>query len=90
MFTGIIESLGKIDSIETHGTNKTFWVASPISNELKVDQSISHNGVCLTVEERKDGLHRVTAIQETLEKTSLLHWQPGDLINLEQIGRAHV
>ncbi len=84
MFTGIIESLGKIDSIETHGTNKTFWVASPISNELKVDQSISHNGVCLTVEERKDGLHRVTAIQETLEKTSLRHWQPGDLVNLER------
>jgi riboflavin synthase len=84
MFTGIIESLGKIDSIETHGTNKTFWVASPISGELKVDQSISHNGVCLTVEERKDGLHRVTAIQETLEKTSLRHWQPGDLVNLER------
>jgi riboflavin synthase len=84
MFTGIIESLGKIDSIETHGTNKTFWVASPISGELKVDQSISHNGVCLTVEDRKDGLHRVTAIQETLEKTSLRHWQPGDLVNLER------
>jgi len=84
MFTGIIESLGKIDSIETHGTNKTFWVSSPISNELKVDQSISHNGVCLTVEDRQDGIHRVTAIQETLEKTSLSHWQPGDLVNLER------
>jgi riboflavin synthase len=84
MFTGIIESLGKIDSIETHGTNKTFWVSSPISGELKVDQSISHNGVCLTVEELKDGLHRVTAIRETLEKTNLSHWQPGDLVNLER------
>ena len=84
MFTGIIESLGKIDSIETHGTNKTFWVSSPISGELKVDQSISHNGVCLTVEELKEGLHRVTAIQETLEKTNLSHWQPGDLVNLER------
>jgi riboflavin synthase len=84
MFTGIIESLGKIDSIETHGTNKTFWVTSPISGELKVDQSISHNGVCLTVEERKEGAHRVTAIRETLEKTNLSHWQPGDLVNLER------
>ena len=84
MFTGIIESLGKIGSVDTKGTNKTFWVASPISGELKVDQSISHNGVCLTVEECKDGLHRVTAIQETLEKTSLRHWQPGDLVNLER------
>jgi riboflavin synthase len=84
MFTGIIESLGKIDSIETHGTNKTFWVTSPISGELKVDQSISHNGVCLTVEERKEGAHRVTAILETLEKTNLSHWQPGNLVNLER------
>ena len=84
MFTGIIESLGRVNAIESKGTNKTFWIASPISRELKVDQSISHNGVCLTVEERKDGLHRVTAIQETLEKTSLRHWQPGDLVNLER------
>jgi riboflavin synthase len=84
MFTGIIESLGKIDTIETNGTNKTFWVSSPVSNELKIDQSISHNGVCLTVEDRKDGLHRVTAIQETLEKSNLGHWQTGDLVNLER------
>ena len=84
MFTGIIESLGKIESIETHGTNKTFWVSSQLTNELKVDQSISHNGVCLTVEELKDNLHRVTAIQETLEKTNLGYWKPGDLVNLER------
>jgi riboflavin synthase len=84
MFTGIIESLGKIDSVETRGTNKTFWVASAISGELKVDQSISHNGCCLTVEELKNGLHRVTAIRETLEKTNLGDWQPGDLVNLER------
>lgn len=84
MFTGIIESLGIIDSIDTHGTNKTFWVSSTVSNELKVDQSISHNGVCLTVEELKDGLHRVTAIRETLEKTNLDTWKPGDLVNLER------
>ena len=84
MFTGIIESLGKIESIETHGTNKTFWVSSPLTGELKVDQSISHNGVCLTVEELKDNLHRVTAIRETLEKTNLGDWKPGDLVNLER------
>jgi len=98
MFTGIIESLGIIDSIDTHGTNKTFWVSSTVSSELKVDQSISHNGVCLTVEELANvgpdgraasggsgnGLHRVTAIRETLEKTNLDTWKPGDLVNLER------
>jgi riboflavin synthase len=84
MFTGIIEALGTIRSIETHGTNKTFWIASPISSELTIDQSISHNGACLTVEEVKDGLHRVTAIEETLEKTNLRAWEPGHLVNLER------
>jgi riboflavin synthase len=84
MFTGIIESLGRVNAIESKGTNKTFWIASPVSRELKVDQSISHNGVCLTVEEQKDDLHRVTAIEETLEKSNLGQWQPGDLVNLER------
>lgn len=84
MFTGIIESLGKIHSIETHGTNKTFWIGSPISPQLKMDQSICHNGACLTVEEVQNNLHRVTAIKETLKKTNLGAWQPGDLINLER------
>jgi riboflavin synthase len=84
MFTGIIESLGKIRSIDTNGTNKTFWVESSLTAELKVDQSLSHNGVCLTVEEVKDNLHRVTAIEETLEKTNLGTWQPDDLVNLER------
>ena len=84
MFTGIIESLGTIHSIDTHGTNKTFWIGSSISQQLSIDQSISHNGVCLTVEEIKDNLHRVTAIEETLKKTSLGDWQAGDLVNLER------
>jgi riboflavin synthase len=84
MFTGIIESLGKITSIDTQGTNKTFWIASPLSRELKVDQSLSHNGVCLTVEEVKEDRHRVTAIEETLQKTNLESWQAGDLVNLER------
>jgi len=84
MFTGIIESLGWVRSITTQGTNKSFWIESPLSQELKIDQSVSHNGVCLTVEEVKDGLHRVTAIEETLQKTNLESWQTGDLVNLER------
>jgi len=84
MFTGIIESLGWIHAIETHGTNKTYWIESPLSQELKIDQSVSHNGVCLTVEEVREGRHRVTAIEETLLKTNLITWQKGDLVNLER------
>lgn len=84
MFTGIIESLGKVHQIETKGTNKTFWIESSLTSKLKIDQSLSHNGVCLTVEETKDNLHRVTAIEETLEKSNLGVWQPGDLVNLER------
>lgn len=84
MFTGIIENTGKVAEVIPGGGNKTFWVASAISNELKVDQSLSHNGVCLTVEEIKDGLYRVTAIEETLLKTNINTWQAGSIINLER------
>jgi riboflavin synthase len=84
MFTGIIESLGKIHAVEVQGTNKTFWIESPLAQQLSIDQSISHNGACLTVEEIKDTLHRVTAIEETLKKTNLGDWQAGDLVNLER------
>jgi riboflavin synthase len=86
MFTGIIESLGQIRTIEAIGANKTFWIDSPLSPELKIDQSVSHNGVCLTVEEvpGPGGSHRVTAIEETLAKTNMDSWQPGDLVNLER------
>lgn len=84
MFTGIIESTGHIQSIITVGTNKTFWVLSPISNQFSVDQSVSHNGVCLTVEEIKDGMHKTTAINETLNKTNLSSWKEGCSINLER------
>ena len=84
MFTGIIESTGIIKEVIDKGSNKTFWISSPISNELKVDQSLSHNGVCLTVEEIKDGMHRVTAIEETLLKTDLANWNAGTVINLER------
>jgi riboflavin synthase len=84
MFTGIIEALGTVKSMESKGTNRTYWIQSPLSAELKVDQSLSHNGVCLTVEEIREDAHRVTAIEETLEKTNLNTWQPGDLVNLER------
>ncbi len=84
MFTGIIEQLGRIKDIQLKGTNKTFLIESPISNELKVDQSISHNGVCLTVESAGNGRHSVTAIAETLAKTNLNDWKSGDLVNLER------
>lgn len=84
MFTGIIENTGIIAEIDSNGTNKTFWVTSPLANELKVDQSLSHNGVCLTVEEIKDNMHRVTAIEETISKTNLNEWKKGGIINLER------
>lgn len=84
MFTGIIEAFGIIHSIERQGTNRTFRISSPISDELKVDQSVSHNGVCLTVEDVKEGVHSVTAIEETLKKTNLSAWEQGTLVNLER------
>lgn len=84
MFTGIIEQIGTIQSIEKKGTNTSFWVASPLSHELKIDQSLSHNGVCLTVEAIENGSHQVTAIEETLKKTSLGTWQVGQILNLER------
>jgi riboflavin synthase len=84
MFTGIIECTGTIKSIETKGSNKTFWVQSPISNELKIDQSVSHNGVCLTVEAIAEDCHQVTAIEETLRKTNLGYWKEGNSVNIER------
>lgn len=84
MFTGIIESLGSIVSVESNGSNRSYWVAAAVAPELKIDQSVSHNGVCLTVEEIKDDQYRVTAIHETLVKTNLTSWETGDLINLER------
>jgi riboflavin synthase len=84
MFTGIIENTGIVREVQKNGTNKTFWVASALSGELKIDQSLSHNGVCLTIEEIKNGMHRVTAIEETLLKTNLGGWQEGSIVNLER------
>jgi len=84
MFTGIIETLGYVESVLGQGTNKSFWISSSITDKLKVDQSVSHDGVCLTVEVIQNGQYRVTAIEETLKKTSLSKWLPGTTINLER------
>lgn len=84
MFTGIIETIGKVKNIEKENSNLHFTIESSISDLLKVDQSISHNGVCLTVTASADGEHMVTAIQETLTKTNLDMIQIGDVLNLER------
>lgn len=84
MFTGIIEQTGIIHTVNKDGTNLVCWVRSSISTALKVDQSLSHNGVCLTVEEINGDMHRVTAIEETLQKTNLGDWKPGNIVNLER------
>ncbi len=84
MFTGIIEATGVISSISTQGTNKTFQVISSLAPELKTDQSLSHDGVCLTVESVTEHTYQVTAVEETLRKSNLGSWQPGWRINLER------
>ena len=84
MFTGIIESLGKITSVKADRGNIDFTIESDISRELKIDQSVSHNGVCLTVTEQSDNTHTVTAVKETLDKSSLKSFSVDDLINLER------
>jgi riboflavin synthase len=84
MFTGIIEKTGHIREIIDSGTNRRLWIASSISAELKVDQSLSHNGICLTVDEVRDSMHRVTAIKETMDKSTLKSWTIEDSINLER------
>jgi riboflavin synthase len=84
MFTGIIEDLGTIDKIEKDGGNLHFTVSTTISNELKIDQSVAHNGVCLTVVSIDGNRYTVTAIQETLNKTNLGLLKENDLINIER------
>jgi riboflavin synthase len=84
MFTGIIEGVGIVKEISVAGTNKSFWIESLLSAGFKIDQSIAHNGVCLTVEEIQNNWHRVTAVAETLEKTELNQWEIGSVINLER------
>lgn len=89
MFTGIIEAIGTIASIETEGSNVHFFIRSGITPELKVDQSVAHNGVCLTVVSIKKDTYKVTAIDETLRKTNLGSLKPGDEVNLERSMPSH-
>jgi riboflavin synthase len=84
MFTGIIETVGEISQLITEGENLHIEIKSPIAQELKIDQSVSHNGVCLTVVEVKEGTYIVTAIKETLEKTNLNALEKGTSMNIER------
>jgi riboflavin synthase len=84
MFTGIIESIGKVERLEHEKDNLHIYCSCPFTNELKVDQSLSHNGVCLTVVEIKNNIYQVTAIKETLDKTTLGALKNGDVVNLER------
>jgi riboflavin synthase len=84
MFTGIIETLGIIKDLKKDNSNVTITVSSSITHELKIDQSVAHNGVCLTVIAINNGEYKVTAIKETIEKTNLADWKVGDMLNLER------
>jgi riboflavin synthase len=84
MFTGIIETLGRVHKIEKDQNNLHVTVESSFTNELKIDQSVSHNGICLTVVAIKDAFYTVTAIDETILKTNIGDWKENDIVNLER------
>lgn len=84
MFTGIIEKIAKVEEVVANQSNVIFKISSEISNELKIDQSLAHNGVCLTVTNIENGVHTVCAIHETLQKTNLNSLKVGDFINIER------
>ena len=84
MFTGIIETLGIIKDLRKEDENLHITVSSSITNELKIDQSLAHNGVCLTVVGIENDNYTVTAIQETIKKTNVGDWKPNDIVNLER------
>lgn len=84
MFTGIIEGIGEVEKMEQEGSNINFTIKSPFTNELKIDQSVAHNGCCLTVVDILGDLYVVNAIDETLEKTNLSSWNVGSFVNLER------
>ena len=84
MFTGIIENLSEIKEIVTQGDNLSISFSSNLTKELKIDQSIAHNGICLTVVEIENDIYNVTAIKETIIKSSIKHWKKGDLVNIER------
>jgi len=84
MFTGIIEEKGQIKEVLIEKSNRVFHIESKLASDLKVDESVSHNGICLTVEEIKNNEYKVTAIEETLQKTNARLWKARDTINLER------
>mgnify|MGYP003677588522 FL=1 len=84
MFTGIIETLGEVKALQKEGANLHITIQSNLTSELKIDQSVAHNGVCLTVVAIKDNTYTVTAIEETLQKTNLNHLNVGAFVNLER------
>ena len=84
MFTGIIEATGRVENIEKEGTNILFTMSCPFTKELKIDQSISHDGCCLTVYDIDNQQYKIAAIHETLEKTNLGNWKIGTEVNLER------
>ncbi|MBM3419494.1 MAG: riboflavin synthase [Bacteroidetes bacterium] len=84
MFTGIIEGIGEVVSVQHEESNVHFELFSPFTHELKIDQSVSHNGCCLTVVKLSDTSYTVTAIKETLDKTNLRYWKVGTQVNLER------
>ena len=84
MFTGIIETLGTVLEIKKEKDNVHITIASSITDELQIDQSVAHNGICMTVVAINKNLYTVTAIGETIKKTNISHWQTGDKINLER------
>lgn len=84
MFTGIIEGLGMVEGVEREGGNVHFWFSAPFTTDLKIDQSVAHDGVCLTVVDIDQNRYKVTAIAETLSKTNLSDWKQGRVVNLER------
>ena len=84
MFTGIIEERGQIKEVLIEKSNRVFHIESKLASDLKIDESVSHNGICLTVEDIKDNIYKVTAIEETLQKTNAGLWKANDIINLER------
>lgn len=89
MFTGIIETLGRVEAIKEEATNKHFTLRSAFTHELQIDQSVAHNGVCLTVVAIEGDKYTVTAIDETLKKTNLNNLKEGDVVNLERCMQAN-
>ncbi|HRF81778.1 MAG TPA: riboflavin synthase, partial [Flavobacteriales bacterium] len=84
MFTGIVEAMGEVVAVREEGSNRTFTLEAAMASELKIDQSVSHEGVCLTVVKLHGARYDVTAVKETLERTNLIAWAQGTKVNLER------